>query len=61
MTRRRAAGLRRARRHADDFVAKVVADRGQPVAKISDEPGKTMSRDEGYVRYLKHVFSPPSC
>lgn len=44
-----------------NIVIKMVSCNGQPVAKISDEPGKTMSRDEGYVRYLKHVFSPPSC
>ncbi|MGR4069314.1 nicotinate phosphoribosyltransferase [Halomonas sp. LR3S48] len=39
-----------------NIVIKMVSCNGQPVAKISDSPGKTMSRDESYVRYLKHVF-----
>ena len=39
-----------------NMVLKMVSCNGQPVAKISDEPGKTMSRDEGFVRYLKSVF-----
>ena len=29
---------------------------GQPVAKISDAPGKTVSTDEGYLAYLRQVF-----
>jgi len=28
----------------------------QPVAKLSDAPGKTMSTDAGYLRYLRQVF-----
>ncbi len=39
-----------------NIVIKMVSCNGQPVAKISDSPGKTMSRDESYVSYLKHVF-----
>ncbi|SFI15631.1 nicotinate phosphoribosyltransferase [Modicisalibacter xianhensis] len=39
-----------------NIVLKMVSCNGQPVAKISDEPGKTMSRDSGYVNYLKSVF-----
>jgi nicotinate phosphoribosyltransferase len=26
------------------------------VAKVSDSPGKTMSTDPGYLRYLRQVF-----
>jgi nicotinate phosphoribosyltransferase len=26
------------------------------VAKVSDAPGKTVSKDEGYLRYLRQVF-----
>ncbi|WP_043527187.1 nicotinate phosphoribosyltransferase [Litchfieldella xinjiangensis] len=40
-----------------NIVIKMVSCNGQPVAKISDEPGKTTSRDESYVRYLKRVFN----
>ena len=29
---------------------------GQPVAKLSDTPGKTMCEDPGYLRYLRQVF-----
>lgn len=39
-----------------NIVLKMVSCNGQPVAKISDEPGKTTSRDESYVKYLKRVF-----
>ncbi|EPC02468.1 hypothetical protein L861_08830 [Litchfieldella anticariensis FP35 = DSM 16096] len=39
-----------------NIVIKMVSCNGQPVAKISDEPGKTISRDTDYVRYLKSVF-----
>jgi nicotinate phosphoribosyltransferase len=37
-------------------VIKVVECNGQPVAKISDSPGKGMCEDSGYVEYLKKVF-----
>jgi nicotinate phosphoribosyltransferase len=30
---------------------------GQPVAKLSDSPGKTMCQDQEYVTYLRKVFS----
>ncbi len=39
-----------------NIVIKMTACNGQPVAKISDEPGKTQCRDENFVTYLKHVF-----
>ena len=29
---------------------------GQPVAKISDTPGKTLCEDETYLAYLRQVF-----
>jgi nicotinate phosphoribosyltransferase len=38
------------------IVLKMVACNGQPVAKLSDSPGKTMVDDEGYLRYLRQVF-----
>lgn len=40
-----------------DMVIKMVECNGQPVAKISDEPGKTMCRDESYLKYLRKVFN----
>jgi nicotinate phosphoribosyltransferase len=39
-----------------NIVIKMTACNGQPVAKISDTPGKTQCRDENFVNYLKHVF-----
>ncbi|MDH0103329.1 nicotinate phosphoribosyltransferase [Stutzerimonas stutzeri] len=39
-----------------NMVIKMTACNGQPVAKISDSPGKTMCRDEAFVSYLRHVF-----
>jgi nicotinate phosphoribosyltransferase len=39
-----------------NIVLKMIACNGQPVAKISDTPGKTQCRDENFVHYLKHVF-----
>lgn len=38
------------------IVLKMVRCNGQPVAKISDSPGKGMCDDAGYLRYLRHVF-----
>ncbi|WP_028602208.1 nicotinate phosphoribosyltransferase [Ottowia thiooxydans] len=38
------------------IVLKMVKCNGQPVAKISDTPGKTMVEDEGYLTYLRQVF-----
>lgn len=35
-----------------DIIIKMVAANGKPVAKISDEPGKSMCEDPGYLRYL---------
>jgi nicotinate phosphoribosyltransferase len=33
---------------------------GQPVAKLSDSPGKTVSTETTYLAYLRQVFSLPS-
>jgi len=38
------------------IVIKMTECNGQPVAKLSDSPGKTMSKDEGYLAYLRQVF-----
>ncbi len=37
-------------------VIKMVYCNGQPVAKVSDSPGKSMCSDDSYIRYLKKVF-----
>jgi nicotinate phosphoribosyltransferase len=42
------------------IVMKMVECNGQPVAKISDEPGKTMVEDAGYLNYLRQVFEVPA-
>jgi nicotinate phosphoribosyltransferase len=42
------------------IVLKMTACDGQPVAKISDEPGKTQCKDPEFVSYLLHVFKVPS-
>jgi len=39
-----------------DIVIKLVAANGRPVAKISDEPGKSMCEDLEYLRYLATVY-----
>jgi len=38
------------------IVIKMVRCNGQPVAKLSDSPGKSMCQDEDYLRYLRQVF-----
>ncbi|HKY69930.1 MAG TPA: nicotinate phosphoribosyltransferase [Gammaproteobacteria bacterium] len=40
-----------------DIVIKMYETNNQPVAKISDSPGKQVCEDENYVKYLKSVFS----
>lgn len=44
------------------IVIKMVRCNGQPVAKLSDAPGKSMCDDEKYLAYLRQVFdiSQPS-
>lgn len=39
-----------------NIVLKLVECNGQPVAKISDSPGKTMINNNTYLNYLKQVF-----
>lgn len=40
-------------------VMKMVECNGQPVAKVSDAPGKTMCDDAAYLAYLRQVFDLP--
>lgn len=40
-------------------VMKMVRCNGQPVAKVSDTPGKTMCDDPAYLAYLRQVFNLP--
>jgi nicotinate phosphoribosyltransferase len=39
-----------------NVVIKMTECNGQPVAKVSDAPGKTISKDPGYLAYLRQVF-----
>ena len=39
-----------------NIVIKMTECNGQPVAKVSDAPGKTVSKDAGYLAYLRQVF-----
>jgi len=39
-----------------NIVMKLVASNSQPVAKISDAPGKTLATDETFLAYLRQVF-----
>ena len=41
------------------IVIKMVRCNGQPVAKLSDSPGKNMCDDFAYVAYLRQVFEIP--
>jgi nicotinate phosphoribosyltransferase len=41
------------------IVMKLVSCNGQPVAKLSDSPGKTMCTDETFLAYLRQVFHHP--
>ena len=42
-----------------NIVMKLMACNGQPVAKLSDAPGKTLCRDETFLAYLRQVFGRP--
>jgi nicotinate phosphoribosyltransferase len=42
------------------IVIKMTRCNGQPVAKISDEPSKSMDYDPSYVAYLREVFQVPT-
>ena len=41
------------------IVMKLTKANGQPVAKLSDSPGKTMCDDETFLAYLRQVFNVP--
>ncbi len=43
-----------------NIVIKMTRCNGQPVAKLSDSPGKNMSDDLEYVSYLRKVFGLPA-
>jgi nicotinate phosphoribosyltransferase len=40
-----------------NLVMKLVSCNGQPVAKLSDAPGKTLCTDQTFVKYLRQVFA----
>lgn len=42
-----------------NIVMKMTSCNGQPVAKISDEPGKTICRDHEFLAYFRKVFRLP--
>lgn len=42
-----------------NLVMKLVSCNGQPVAKLSDAPGKTLCTDPTFVAYLRQVFAHP--
>ena len=42
------------------IVIKLVSCNGQPVAKLSDSPGKTMCDDQTFLAYLRQVFRLPA-
>ena len=46
-----------------NIVMKLISCNGQPVAKLSDAPGKTLCQDETFLAYLRQVFNhdrPPA-
>ncbi|MGZ3182785.1 MAG: nicotinate phosphoribosyltransferase [Telluria sp.] len=43
-----------------NIVMKLVSCNGQPVAKLSDSPGKTMISDSTFLAYLRQVFHHPA-
>ena len=43
-----------------NIVIKMTRCNGQPVAKLSDSPGKNMCEDQAYVTYLRQVFDIPA-
>lgn len=42
-----------------NIVMKLVSCNGQPVAKLSDAPGKTLCDDQTFLAYLRQVFNHP--
>lgn len=43
-----------------NIVMKLTSANGQPVAKLSDSAGKTLSSDETFLAYLRQVFGLPA-
>jgi nicotinate phosphoribosyltransferase len=43
-----------------NIVMKLVEVNGQPVAKLSDAPGKTLATDATFLAYLRQVFGAPA-
>jgi nicotinate phosphoribosyltransferase len=43
-----------------NIVMKLVSANGQPVAKLSDSPGKTLASDATFLAYLRQVFKVAS-
>lgn len=43
-----------------NIVMKLVSCNGQPVAKLSDSPGKTLCEDQTFLAYLRQVFQHPA-
>lgn len=43
-----------------NIVMKITRANGQPVAKLSDSPGKTLCEDETFLAYLRQVFNVPA-
>ena len=43
-----------------NIVMKLTDCNGQPVAKLSDSPGKTLCDDETFLAYLRQVFNVPA-
>ncbi|MDO9031345.1 MAG: nicotinate phosphoribosyltransferase [Hydrogenophaga sp.] len=42
-----------------NIVMKLTSANGQPVAKLSDSPGKTLCDDQTFLAYLRQVFNVP--
>ncbi|MDT4827297.1 Nicotinate phosphoribosyltransferase 2 [compost metagenome] len=43
-----------------NIVMKLTSANGQPVAKLSDSPGKTLCDDQTFLAYLRQVFKVPT-
>ena len=43
-----------------NIVMKLTECNGQPVAKLSDSPGKTLCEDQTFLAYLRQVFNVPA-
>ncbi len=46
--------------HTLHIVMKLTQCNGQPVAKLSDSPGKTLCDDQTFLAYLRQVFNVPA-